>query len=81
VPAWLQAGMVAQRYIEKPLLIDDLKFDLRIYVVLTGMHDNNMKAYMADEGLARFCTMKYQKPDQDNMKQTFMHLTNFSLNK
>ena len=81
LPIWLEGSMVAQRYIDSPLLLDELKFDLRIYVVITGIHDGDMKAYMADEGLARFCTMKYEKPDAQNRKKTFMHLTNFSLNK
>ena len=40
-----------------------------------------MSAYIADEGLARFCTEKYQKPNRDNFKKSFMHLTNFTLNK
>jgi hypothetical protein len=37
-------------------LLDGYKFDLRIYVVVTGMNENNMNAFLADEGLARFCT-------------------------
>lgn len=40
-----------------------------------------MQAYLADEGLARFCTLPYEKPNRENMKQMFMHLTNYSLNK
>lgn len=48
--------MVVQRYIDDPLLVDGLKFDLRLYVVVTGMKEGNMHAFLADEGLARFCT-------------------------
>lgn len=29
--------MVAQRYLAKPYLIDNLKFDLRVYVFLYGV--------------------------------------------
>lgn len=73
--------MVVQRYLDKPLLVDNLKFDLRMYVVIIGLKEGEMKAFLANEGLARFCTTLYEKPDKDNMKQMFMHLTNFSLNK
>jgi hypothetical protein len=53
--------ILIQRYIDKPLCLDGLKFDLRLYVPLirTG---SDMHAFVADEGLARFCTAKYEKP-------------------
>ena len=40
-----------------------------------------VEAYLYDEGLARFCTHNYKKPDHTNIKDLYMHLTNFSLNK
>ena len=40
-----------------------------------------MHGFIHEEGLARFCTVKYQKPDRDNFKKAYMHLTNYSLNK
>ena len=72
---------VVQRYIDNPLLINGFKFDLRIYVVVTGIEDGRMHAFLADEGLARFCTEKYSKPTKDNFRKLYMHLTNYSLNK
>jgi tubulin polyglutamylase TTLL6/13 len=45
---------IAQHYIDPPYLIDELKFDLRIYVLLYGI--NPMKIYLYEEGLARFAT-------------------------
>jgi hypothetical protein len=30
---------------------------------------------------ARFCTEPYKKPTKKNMKNTFMHLTNYAINK
>ena len=40
-----------------------------------------MHAFVADEGLARFCTEQYQAPTKDNYSKAYMHLTNYSLNK
>lgn len=40
-----------------------------------------IEAYLCEEGLARFCTQNYRKPDAMNMRNMYMHLTNFSLNK
>jgi hypothetical protein len=73
--------MVVQRYIEKPMLLGGLKFDLRIYLVLTGINSGEMRGYVYEEGLVRFCTQKYEKPSSDNFKKVFMHLTNYSINK
>jgi tubulin polyglutamylase TTLL6/13 len=39
-------------------LIDGLKFDLRIYVLLYGI--NPMKIYVFEDGLARFATTPYE---------------------
>eukprot|EP00928_Gymnodinium_smaydae_P045553 TRINITY_DN30359_c0_g1_i1.p1 TRINITY_DN30359_c0_g1~~TRINITY_DN30359_c0_g1_i1.p1 ORF type:complete len:785 (+),score=170.24 TRINITY_DN30359_c0_g1_i1:301-2655(+) len=70
---------VVQRYIAKPLLLDGLKFDLRLYVVVTSVVP--MRAYLYKEGLARFCTVPYQPPKEDNLQEACMHLTNFAVNK
>lgn len=40
-----------------------------------------LEAYICDEGLGRFCTENYQMPYAGNMKNMYMHLTNYSLNK
>jgi len=48
------SNVVAQTYIDNPFLIDNLKFDLRIYVLLYGI--NPLKIYLFDDGLARFAT-------------------------
>jgi glutathione synthase/RimK-type ligase-like ATP-grasp enzyme len=55
LPSLLSNEMVVQRYIHKPLLVDGLKFDLRVYVVIVDTHP--LSAYVCDEGLARFCTV------------------------
>jgi hypothetical protein len=48
-------------------------------VLIAGL--NPVRAYLADEGLARLCTEDYKQPNPQNMKNMFSHLTNFSLNK
>jgi tubulin polyglutamylase TTLL6/13 len=71
--------VVAQHYLDSPYLIKGLKFDLRIYVLLYGI--NPLKVYLFEDGLARFATSPYRKPKRSNMKNMFMHLTNYSINK
>ncbi|XP_064420391.1 tubulin polyglutamylase TTLL11 isoform X2 [Latimeria chalumnae] len=69
---------VVQEYISKPLLIDRLKFDIRLYVLLKSL--DPLEIYIAKEGLSRFCTEPYQEPNNANLDHVFMHLTNYSLN-
>jgi len=72
-------GWVVQHYLDQPHLIDDLKYDLRIYVLLNCV--NPLRVYIHEEGLARFCTEPYRKPTARNMDNLFMHLTNYAINK
>ena len=46
---------------------------------MTGI--DPLEAFVCDEGLARFCTSKYEAPAKSNFKKAFMHLTNYSVNK
>ncbi|XP_075416557.1 tubulin polyglutamylase TTLL11 isoform X2 [Tenrec ecaudatus] len=69
---------VVQEYICKPLLIDKLKFDIRLYVLLKSLEP--LEIYIAKDGLSRFCTEPYQEPTSKNLHHIFMHLTNYSLN-
>lgn len=86
---------VAQHYIPNPFLIEKKKFDFRLYLMIKGVE--NMEAYIASEGMVRFCTEEYSDPkprgepnsDEDEeellafgAKDNLMsHLTNYSLNK
>lgn len=69
---------VAQRYIHNPFLINDTKFDLRLYVLVTSI--NPLRIYLYDDGLARFASVKYSF-DFKNLDNHFIHLTNYSVNK
>ena len=70
---------VAQRYLSKPYLLDGLKFDLRIYVLLASC--NPLQIYLFEDGLARFATETYKSPEHNNLSDMFMHLTNYAINK
>jgi tubulin polyglutamylase TTLL6/13 len=74
-----KVGYVVQQYLDQPHLIDELKYDLRLYVLLYGV--NPLRIYLHKMAFARFCTEPYQKPTRKNMKNVFMHLTNYALNK
>jgi tubulin polyglutamylase TTLL4 len=66
------------RYIEKPHLINNKKYDLRLYVVITGF--SPLKIYLYEEGLVRFASEEYCLEDK-NKHNRYMHLTNYSVNK
>ena len=64
---------------DAPHLVDGLKYDLRIYVLLNCV--SPLRVYIHEEGLARFCTEPYKKPTVRNMDNLYMHLTNYAINK
>ena len=70
---------VVQRYLHKPFLLDGLKFDLRIYVLLAGT--DPLRIYLYDDGLGRFATEDYIAPTAANLENMCMHLTNYAINK
>ena len=70
--------MVVQEYLDNPFLINGLKFDLRLYVLLTGI--DPIKIYLYEEGLVRFATAPYTN-DPSEIGNNFIHLTNYSVNK
>ena len=72
--------LVVSHYIANPLLVNDYKFDLRIYVGITSI--NPLRIYIFEDGLCRFATCKYQGGSVAAlMKNKYMHLTNYSINK
>lgn len=52
---------------------------MRIYVLVFGV--NPLRLYVYEEGLARFATVAYELPNNRNMNNMFMHLTNYAINK
>lgn len=71
--------LICQVYLCKPLLIDNFKFDLRVYTLITSLEP--LRVFVYNEGLARFATSKYREPNTVNTSNVFMHLTNYSVNR
>jgi len=69
---------VVQKYLNNPMLIDGLKFDLRIYALVISV--DPLKIYLFKEGLSRFATEPFKTPSKKNFKNMFMHLTNYAIN-
>lgn len=72
----LKKQVIMQRYVDDPYLIHGKKFDLRIYVLVTGV--DPMRVYVHSQGLTRISTSDYSL---SNTTDRFAHLTNYSINK
>jgi tubulin polyglutamylase TTLL5 len=73
----LNESLVISKYIDNPLLLNGLKFDLRIYVLVTCFEP--LKIYIYNDGLVRFASEPY---NVNSIKSNvFAHLTNYSINK
>ncbi|XP_064647782.1 tubulin monoglutamylase TTLL4-like isoform X2 [Lineus longissimus] len=70
--------VIVQRYLSKPYLINESKFDLRIYVYVTSY--DPLRIYVFEDGLVRFASQKYSS-SMKNLSNKYMHLTNYSINK
>lgn len=49
-----------QPYIDRPLLMEKKKFDLRLYVLIASV--DPYVCFLNEEGLARYCAEDYQEP-------------------
>ena len=75
----LDEHCVVQEYINKPFLMERMKFDLRLYVLVLGIAP--LRIYLSREGLARLSTKMYEEVDDQNLDDMTMHLTNYAINK
>jgi len=64
--------LLVQRYIHPPHLLDGLKYDLRLYVLVTSV--TPLRAYLHTSGLVRFATAPYDPHSRDGAA----HVTNVS---
>lgn len=67
---------VIQKYIERPLLIYQRKFDIRVWVLVT----HEMKVYFFKEGYLRTSSEIYTL-ESDSVKNKNVHLTNNAVQK
>ena len=74
-----QEHQVVQQYISRPLLMDGMKFDLRVYVLVSGV--DPLRIFVFNEGLVRLATVNYTDPTTSNTDEVCMHLTNYAINK
>lgn len=72
-------AMICQQYITNPLLWNGYKFDIRFYVLITSV--KQLRVYIYNEGIVRLATEKYEQPNESNIDNMFMHLTNYAINK
>uniref|UniRef100_A0A8C5WFX5 Tubulin--tyrosine ligase-like protein 5 n=1 Tax=Leptobrachium leishanense TaxID=445787 RepID=A0A8C5WFX5_9ANUR len=73
-----EENILVSRYVSNPMLIQGYKFDIRLYVLITSY--DPLVIYLYEEGLTRFATAKYDRSTK-SMKNEFVHLTNYSVNK
>ncbi|KAJ3416377.1 Tubulin polyglutamylase ttll6 [Chytridiales sp. JEL 0842] len=74
-----QNNIIVQTYLNRPYLIDQFKFDLRVYVLVLSA--DPLRIFIHKEGLVRFATHKYSDPSESNLEDVCMHLTNYAINK
>ena len=67
---------ICQDYIKNPYLINERKFDLRLYVLVSTF--NPLRIFLFREGITRFATIKYSISAN---AEKFAYLTNYSINK
>eukprot|EP00756_Hemistasia_phaeocysticola_P036350 Hpha_TRINITY_DN16637_c1_g3::TRINITY_DN16637_c1_g3_i1::g.179136::m.179136/K16582/TTLL6_13; tubulin polyglutamylase TTLL6/13 len=72
-------GNVVQSYIPRPLLIDGVKWDMRVYALVLGC--DPLRVFMFQDGLVRMCTEPYAEPSEGNAEHDLMHLTNYAVQK
>ncbi|KAK2194805.1 bifunctional Tubulin-tyrosine ligase-Tubulin polyglutamylase/ATP-grasp fold [Babesia duncani] len=77
---YLSHDYIAQEYIFEPALLGKKKFDVRIYVLLASI-GSGFRAFLSKHSLVRVCTEKYEYPTRSNVSNSYIHLTNYSINR
>jgi hypothetical protein len=71
---------VVQKYISRPALHKGHKYDFRIYVLLLSVSDP-LTIFIYKDGLVRLASEKYTVAKTVSKQESYVHLTNYSLNK
>ena len=61
------------------MTLDGYKFDMRLYVLITGC--DPLRIFLYQDGLVRLACVPYKPPKLSNLRNLHMHLTNYSVNK
>ena len=67
--------LVICKYVQKPLLIDERKFDMRLYVLAVG----DGRVYLYKDGIVRIASEKYSESN-DTLSNFYIHITNNTVN-
>lgn len=72
---------VVSQYVQRPLLVEGKKVDLRLYALVTsfGQEPSELRAYLYTEGLVRFCSEAFTL-DPTQLCNGCVHLTNNEVN-
>ncbi|CAD8073321.1 unnamed protein product [Paramecium sonneborni] len=73
----MKKTFIVQKYMEKPLLYNKRKFDIRCYILMTSIN-NKFKAYWYQEGYIRTSCKEFSL---DDVEDKFTHLTNDAVQK
>jgi hypothetical protein len=71
--------LIVQRYIDRPLLINKRKFDIRVYAMLV-CNNGITRGYFYEEGYIRTSSKEYST-SINKLKNKFVHLTNDAIQK
>lgn len=71
-----RAPFILQKYIESPYLLDNRKFDIRMWVLVT----QDLVSYVYKEGYLRTASEGFTL-DRDRLKRNYVHLTNNAVQK
>lgn len=77
---------VVQEYVDRPLLLNGYKFDLRLYVLVLSL--SPLRVFLCKEGLVRVCSEPYLEPTDSAAREERLrknkltrHLTNYGVSK
>lgn len=74
-----RSKFVVQEYIEKPLLVYDRKFDIRVWTALSSSAAGEFVVHVFSEGSCRLASAPYK--GVENLENPFEHITNHDLQK